>query len=240
MTNEPPFGFGFGPSDRDRDPDREPGPQDPFGFGAGMPGLPGGMPGMPPGGFDVSQLGQMLTQLGQMLSQAQNTGGGPVNYDLAANIAKQRLAGTTSSLTDAQRAAVRDAVRLAELWLDPATTFPAGASQVVALVGERVGDGQPAHVEAAVRPGRPAGVGGLGRGAARGGPRRCRADAGDARPDGRPRVRQPARGRSGPARRGGGELDGRRRARRSRPVPPRCCRRTSRSSRRASTGPPAR
>ena len=64
--------------------------------------MPGGMPGMPPGGFDVSQLGQMLTQLGQMLSQAQNTGGGPVNYDLAASIAKQRLANTSSSLTDAQ------------------------------------------------------------------------------------------------------------------------------------------
>jgi putative hydrolase len=134
MTNEPPFGFGFGPEDRDpdRDPDREPGSGPPFGFGAGFPGLPGGMPGMPPGGFDVNQLGQMLTQLGQMLSQAQNTGGGPVNYDLAANIAKQRLAGTTSSLTDAQRAAVRDAVWLAELWLDPATTFPAGASEVTA------------------------------------------------------------------------------------------------------------
>ena len=48
---------------------------------------------MPPGGFDMNQLGQMLTQLGQMLSQAQNTGGGPVNYELAASIAKQRLAG---------------------------------------------------------------------------------------------------------------------------------------------------
>ena len=47
-------------------------------------------------------------------------------------IAKQRLAGTSSSLTDAQRSAVRDAVRLAELWLDPATTFPAGATDVVA------------------------------------------------------------------------------------------------------------
>ena len=129
MTNEPPFGFGFGPADRD--PDREPGENSPFGFG-GFPGLPGGMPGMPPGGFDVSQLGQMLTQLGQMLSQAQSTGGGPVNYELAAGIAKQRLAATTSSLTDAQRSAVRDAVRLAELWLDPATTFPAGAKEVAA------------------------------------------------------------------------------------------------------------
>lgn len=135
MTNEPPFGFGFGPSDRDpdRDPDREPDAGQPFGFGAGFPGLPGGMPGMPPGGFDVNQLGQMLTQLGQMLSQAQGTGGGgPVNYELAAGIAKQRLAATSSSLTDAQRSAVRDAVRLSELWLDPATTFPAGAKEVAA------------------------------------------------------------------------------------------------------------
>src|SRR6201991_63728 len=138
--------FGFGPSDRDRDDKenergREPerpnnGPQDPFGFGnlpgmppGGFPGMPGlpGMPGMPGGaaGFDVSQLGQMLTQ-------AQNTGGGPVNYDLAAQLAQQRLAASTSSLTEAQRAAVSDAVKLAELWLDPATEFPAGAVETKA------------------------------------------------------------------------------------------------------------
>src|ERR1700712_3285790 len=132
MTNEPPFGFGFGPSDRDPDRDPDPGSGNPFGFGGGFPGLPGGMPGMPgmpAGGFDVNQLGQMLTQLGQMLSQAQNTGSGPVNYELAAGIAKQRLAGTTSSLTDAQRSAVRDAVRLAELWVGPAPTLPPGAAR---------------------------------------------------------------------------------------------------------------
>ncbi|WP_232660357.1 zinc-dependent metalloprotease [Pseudonocardia sp. TRM90224] len=138
--------FGFGPADRDRDKDKEPerpsgeGPADPFGLGnlPGMPegGIPGfpGMPGMPgmPAGFDVSQLGQMLTQLGQMLSQSQSAGGGPVNYDLAAQMARQRLAATTSSLTGAQRAAVSDAVKLAELWLDPATDFPAGATEVKA------------------------------------------------------------------------------------------------------------
>ncbi|MDT7709634.1 MAG: hypothetical protein QOG20_5241 [Pseudonocardiales bacterium] len=134
--------FGFGPADRDRDKDDKPdrssgdGPQDPFGFG-NLPGMPpGGFPGMPgmggPGGFDVSQLGQMLTQLGQMLSQAQDTGGGPVNYNLAAQLAHQRLAATTSSLTGAQRAAVSDAVRLAELWLDAATDFPTGATEIKA------------------------------------------------------------------------------------------------------------
>jgi putative hydrolase len=121
-----PFGFGSagGGDDRDR-PERRDDPQDPFGFGAmpGMPGMPGG------GAFDVNQLGQMLTQLGQMLSQAQSSGGGPVNYDLAAQMAHQQLAATTSSLTGSQRAAVSDAVKLAELWLDPATDFPAGATE---------------------------------------------------------------------------------------------------------------
>lgn len=137
--------FGFGPADRDKDRDKDDkpersadGPNDPFGFG-NLPGMPpGGIPGMPggaggPGGFDVSQLGQMLTQLGQMLSQAQSTGdGGPVNYDLAAQLARQRLAATTSSLTGAQRAAVSDAVKLAELWLDPVTEFPTGATETKA------------------------------------------------------------------------------------------------------------
>jgi len=121
-----PFGFGPGDRDDDRDrPERRDEPQDPFGFGAipGMPGMPGG------GAFDVNQLGQMLTQLGQMLSQAQSSGGGPVNYDLAAQMAHQQLAATTSSLTGSQRAAVSDAVKLAELWLDPATDFPAGATE---------------------------------------------------------------------------------------------------------------
>ena len=128
--------FGFGPADRDRDPDPERDPQGPFGLGFGMPGMPpGGIPGMPGGmpGFDVGQLGQMFTQLGQMLSQAGTSGGGgPVNYDLAAQMARQQLAGKASSLTDAQRAAVADAVKLAELWLDAATDFPAGAIEAKA------------------------------------------------------------------------------------------------------------
>ncbi|GEL18652.1 zinc-dependent metalloprotease [Pseudonocardia asaccharolytica] len=142
--------FGFGPADRDPDKDRgnrdedRPGkggghgPEDPFGFGdlPGMPpgGIPG-FPGMPPGGaggFDVSQLGQMLTQLGQMLSHAGSSGGGPVNYELAGQLATQQLAQTTSSLTPDQRKAVADAVQLAELWLNPATEFPVGATETQA------------------------------------------------------------------------------------------------------------
>ncbi|HEY3894356.1 MAG TPA: zinc-dependent metalloprotease [Pseudonocardiaceae bacterium] len=79
------------------------------------------------GGFDVGALGQMLTQLGQMLSQGAASGsGGPVNYELAKQMALQKL--STTGLPSAQQAtAVADAVRLAELWLDPVTTLPSGA-----------------------------------------------------------------------------------------------------------------
>src|SRR5882724_1229033 len=118
------------------------GPQDPFPFGfpgqGGQPGVPGGMPGgfmlpgMGPGGagggFDMGQLGQMLSQLGQMLSQA-GTSSGPVNYDLAKQLAVQQLAHSRTP-TGEQRKAVTDAFSLAELWLDPATSFPTGTKKV--------------------------------------------------------------------------------------------------------------
>jgi putative hydrolase len=112
--------FGFGSSDP-RDPDRGkpedsrggPGPADPFAaFSAA--------------GFNVGDLGQMLTQLGQMLSQgAASGGGGPVNYDLAKQMAVQKLS-TTGLPSPQQASAVTDAVHLAELWLDPATVLPTG------------------------------------------------------------------------------------------------------------------
>ncbi|MBV8539734.1 MAG: zinc-dependent metalloprotease [Pseudonocardiales bacterium] len=110
-----PFGFG---SHDPRDPDRRDPPDD--GGGGPDPAGPFGA-----GGFDVGALGQMLTQLGQMLSQGAAGGGGPVNYDLAKQMALQKL--STTGLPSAQQAAaVTDAVRLAELWLDPATALPAG------------------------------------------------------------------------------------------------------------------
>jgi putative hydrolase len=130
-----PFGFGSHPQSSDPSGGQPGGQQNPF-AAFGMPGMPG-MPGTPGGAggqFDMSQLGQMLSQLGQMLSHA-GTGsgdGGPVNYDLAAQLATQQLAQTTSSLTDDQRRAVAEAVRLAELWLDPATSFPSAGGEVKA------------------------------------------------------------------------------------------------------------
>ncbi|ONI91174.1 hydrolase [Actinosynnema sp. ALI-1.44] len=105
----------------------------PFGFNLPEPDDKGkkDSSGKQPGGgqenpFDAfSQLGQMLSQLGQMLSQA-GTSAGPVNYDLAKQIAMQRLAETEPAGAESPEA-VADAARLAEVWLDAATILPAGA-----------------------------------------------------------------------------------------------------------------
>ncbi|GAA2332856.1 zinc-dependent metalloprotease [Saccharopolyspora halophila] len=133
MTNMP---FGFSSQDPD-DPDKgdssqgrsEGGsgsnPNDPFGF-TGMPG-PGGMPN-----FDIGQLGQMLTQLGQAMSSSGGTQQGPVNYDLAKQLAVQQLHNNsrTERPSQEQVKSIEDAVRLAELWLDAATALPAGVRSV--------------------------------------------------------------------------------------------------------------
>jgi putative hydrolase len=116
MTNQP---FGFGPSDPDDHGENTPpgqGGNNPFGGGA----------------FDFGQLGQMLSQLGQMLSQA-GTQSGPVNYDLAKQIAVQRLTPSGLGGADAEdNRKVVEAVHLAELWLNPVTTLPAGATRAEA------------------------------------------------------------------------------------------------------------
>jgi len=114
MTNLP---FGFGPEDRDP-------------AGRGNQGAGGGAGG---GAFDVNALGQMLSQLGQMLSQA-STSTGPVNYDVAKQLAMQQLSASGGSVDPSAQElhAVTEAVRLAEVWLDAATALPAGISTVQA------------------------------------------------------------------------------------------------------------
>lgn len=113
------FPFGFGPPD-----DENRGGKDPAERGSGDSSGAQGNP------YEaVSQLGQMLSQLGQMLSQA-GSSTGPVNYDIAKQIALQRLGSGQagfSTMPDAS-AAVTDALHLAEMWLDPVTILPAGAT----------------------------------------------------------------------------------------------------------------
>ncbi|MBV9140034.1 MAG: zinc-dependent metalloprotease [Pseudonocardiales bacterium] len=114
-----PFGFG---SQDPRDPDRGSSPDD---AGSSSPDPANPFVAFGASGFDVGALGQMLTQLGQMLSQGAVGGGGPVNYDLAKQMAVQKLS-TTGLPSVRQATAITDALRLAEVWLDPATALPAG------------------------------------------------------------------------------------------------------------------
>ncbi|GAB2779955.1 zinc-dependent metalloprotease [Streptomyces daliensis] len=113
-------------------------PQNPFGFG-GLPGGGGsdnplaamfGSLGGGQGGMDPNDLGAAFQKLGQMLSFE----GGPVNWDMAKDIARQTVAaGAQDGSKDAsvgpnERAAVQEAVRLADLWLDGVTSLPSGSS----------------------------------------------------------------------------------------------------------------
>jgi putative hydrolase len=108
MTRPP---FGFGPSDR---PD-EPGGDDPFGL-AGMFGGAGG-----PFGGD---LGGVFGQLQKLMSWS----GGPVNWDLADEVAGSATRPGDAAVTAEQSREVVEACRLADLWLDPVTTLPASGA----------------------------------------------------------------------------------------------------------------
>src|SRR5690606_22895481 len=67
---------------------------------------------------------RFLAQLQQFLTPA---GAGPVNWDLARQVAASRLgADGDPPVTPQQRQRVGEALRLADLWLDPTSTFPSG------------------------------------------------------------------------------------------------------------------
>ncbi|GAA1473608.1 zinc-dependent metalloprotease [Corynebacterium felinum] len=109
------FSFGFGPSGDD-DNDRN------NGFGNFSGGL----------GDMFNQLGAMLSGLGSSMNSPE--GQGAVNYELAERIAHQQISsnGVTKEVSDKQRQAVEESVRLAELWLDDATYLPASGNKVEA------------------------------------------------------------------------------------------------------------
>ncbi|MEV6107677.1 zinc-dependent metalloprotease [Streptomyces sp. NPDC051940] len=144
--SDTPFGFGLPQEPEDGDEGRkrpgQGGQNDPFGFGSGGSGDNpfaalfgmGGMPGGGAGGFNPADLGAAFQQLGQMLSYE----GGPVNWDMAKQIARQTVSqGTPDGTKDAsvgasERHAVEEALRLADLWLDSVTALPSGAGTAVA------------------------------------------------------------------------------------------------------------
>ena len=149
--SDQPFGFGVPPEEPEdgNERDKQQGGKgdsgnspDPFGFGG--QGLGGsGAAGNPlaamfgsgsQGGFDPNDLGAAFQKLGQMLSYE----GGPVNWDMAKDIARQTVAaGAQNGSKDAsvgpqEQSAVEEAVRLADLWLDGVTSLPSGSGAAVA------------------------------------------------------------------------------------------------------------
>ena len=105
MTRPP---FGFGPSDRPDEPEGND-PRDPFGL-AGMLGGGGG---------------DLFAQLGALMSWR----GGPVNWDLAGNVATAAVQPGDRAVTAEEARQVADACRLADLWLDPVTTLPGSGTE---------------------------------------------------------------------------------------------------------------
>jgi putative hydrolase len=125
--------FGFGPPD----PERRPG--DPGGSGGQQPPSGGGGGGQPPspgGPFgaanpfgDPQQFADALRQFADLMSWQ----GGPVNWDLAKNVARHAVAAAGDpSVLSTQRQEIVEALRLADLWLEEATTFPSGLQTATA------------------------------------------------------------------------------------------------------------
>lgn len=105
MVDDVPFGFGL--PDPDDPEKRSDTPADPF---AAMFG-----------GAGAADLGAALQRFGQLLS----TSSGPVHWQLANDTARQLIAAEGDpSVSSVERAAVSEAVEIAEVWLDEATTLP--------------------------------------------------------------------------------------------------------------------
>ncbi|WP_375499638.1 zinc-dependent metalloprotease [uncultured Jatrophihabitans sp.] len=98
-----------------------------FGFGLGGPGGDGG-------DGDPNPMGGMpfFAELQKMLSWS----GGPVNWDLAKQLAATTLtqggSGTSGNaiVSPAERLGVAEAIRLADLWLDDVTDLPSGVQSI--------------------------------------------------------------------------------------------------------------
>lgn len=129
--------FGFSPGD---DPERDKRKKDPDSgsgdAGGPTPGDPFGMGFAGGSEFDMSQLGQIFSRLGEMFSGAGNvmadgTKSGPVNYDLARQLASSSI-GFVAPISENTSSAISDAVHLAETWLDGVTALPAGTTKAMA------------------------------------------------------------------------------------------------------------
>ncbi|HJR40135.1 MAG TPA: zinc-dependent metalloprotease [Nocardioidaceae bacterium] len=118
MTNEP--------GDRPDDDNNNPFKGTPFeqifaAFGGGMPGGPGGMQGVP----GMPDLSMLMSQMQHMMAPYE----GSVNWNLAKDVARKTVAQESDPTPGQQdRAAVADALRLADHWLDQVTDLPSGVN----------------------------------------------------------------------------------------------------------------
>jgi putative hydrolase len=64
------------------------------------------------------------------LQKLMSWSGGPVNWDLARQLAVSSLGGAQQQVSAGEATAVSDAVRLADLWLDAVTDLPSGVTSV--------------------------------------------------------------------------------------------------------------
>jgi putative hydrolase len=103
----------------------------PFGFTPPDPDEPSGQPGQPQNPFGMGDIGAALSQLGAMLQgMSNNPDPGAVDWTAAADMARKAISAAGDPVVaDAQRRAVAEAVRLADLWLDPVTTFPSTGAE---------------------------------------------------------------------------------------------------------------
>lgn len=92
----------------------------PFGFTPGSGG-PGDSSGFGDGAPFFRELERLLAG-----------DGGPVNWELARQVAVQALAGSDAPIDAAEATAVREAGHLAELWLDSATALPGLSGELAA------------------------------------------------------------------------------------------------------------
>jgi putative hydrolase len=110
-VSRPPFGFG--PPDRPDDPEGS--GNNPFGSGGNDP-------------FGLSAMfggGDVFATLSRLMSWT----GGPVNWDLATQVAETAAREGDRPVTAVEAREVSEACRLADLWLDPVTSLPAGGAE---------------------------------------------------------------------------------------------------------------
>ncbi len=92
----------------------------PFGFSAGDP--------EPGGPDDLAGKIPLFAELQKLISWS----GGPVNWDLARQVAISALASEHRAVSSSDASVVTDAVKLADLWLDGVTDLPSGITTIEA------------------------------------------------------------------------------------------------------------